>query len=636
MALNPLFRSQKRPLHLCITPYNTVTQVIEKHVLPEALATTKLFSLLLNLPIELLSEISLMLGGRDITRLWNCGNKRLQHRLGEQGAVKHYDCAPIRASAQLPSILAHLRIQAVAIRFEGPLSPKIELSPHLQQLMISWRQSGHKLCDAFNHTLSSFQSLSALKLSASATPFQQGDAALLKTPPALTNLMIHFKSFDGSVSDILRPGLEKVTIQLDYIRILDFHFPSSLVAAVLTIESFEQVDESGDFPQALSWLSVSSRNYKTSTQLITKLPRSMTVLHISSDDSLESILKAVPLSLMSLDIFNCREVMTVDLMKLMPRTLLRSFLIKNMQNDLSLELVEQLPPALIELDLVPNELRFLQKLPTGLQLLKLMPHAFTLPTGDTECVFLPKELKALTGLRSELIEFCALPESLEELSMIESTFQAQHARRLPSGLKSLRIRSLSLDFAPALPSRLKILQVWVHDAAWTLMTDHVMHLPRTLTNLSLATIQLESAETLSHVPQGLQNLALNMKSVESEGLSPLGRSQLRILCLIVQQDRAGLGDEILTRLPASLVSLTYVTSSVFKDITVDALKHLPRGLLTLTLPESPNIMTLAEKPAFLPPNLRSFDCQGAVPLFMRGPPPPTSSADKPLASCVLL
>lgn len=577
----------------------------------------EIHSLLVSSPIEVLATITSHLKARGLCRLWFCGNTFLNERLGARGGVTHFALDQDSLSPQKwPSLIAHLpHITRLSIDNNGDpdftesIPTPLELPPQLRALELAFTGCAQHFCGGLAHSPARFQTLESLKLISSSSKIKIKEIEPLRALPSLSGLTLAFISYNGALSDFLFPGLVKVHLYLEHVDTINFKLPSSLQHFQMRTGSHFTIDGNADFPAGLQSVHIVSRKFRASTKFFASLPRNLKHLTIPTEESLESVLKAVPPFLLTLDLLNFQEQITLEHLKLFPRTITQSNLLMDLLPAINLENADFLPPQLLALKRVPNNLPVLEKLPPGLT--SLVCDRFTQDpiSNHARRIALPQNLTEVTSLAPELLEFCTLPESLVDLQIATGAFNAQHARGLPRGLKSLIFSSPLLDCVSLLPSRLTTLHVHSDTVAWTLSTADAMLLPRTLTVLTLGEILVESAETLSHLPDGLQDLALYLPTLENDCLGSLSRTRLKTLTLTVDRDHPGLGDAILTNMPRTLTILRYnVLTPGCKDIAVDSFKLLPRGLYQLSIPDSPQIRSLTEKPTFWPPELAYLCC----------------------------
>lgn len=589
----------------------------------EGAGTLVWHQLLVSTPMDIFSNIMSYPTGLDIICLWLCGDRFLNERLGPRGGVTRFRIST--GSPKWPSIIMNfphiqelMLINPGSISFINSIPDPFELPPQLRSLSLSFPGAERYIGQALAASSAQFQALSTLKLNSRLTKLHLQQVEPLKTLPSLTYLRLNYASFNGSLSDLLPSGLIEAYIYIELIDHLDFTLPAPLQRFYVNTGSFITCNEDVVFPTGLRAFTVYSRKYRASAQLIERLPRGLVDLTISSDESLERILKATPPFLTSLFLPNHHKTPSAEDIKLFPRSLTYV----NCIEEVTLENVEFVPPLLSELSGVPNDPRILEKLPKGLLELSCLPRPSSVVFGDSsKPIALPKGLRNIVGLEADLLEYCILPDTLQGFYAAPGPFTDQHMRLLPRDLRTLHLQIDHLDHALAMPNRLTNLAISSDRPIWSPRAEDIKNLPRSLRLLSLAKIELESPQTLSHLPKYLQSLNLSLACLDNDGLSKLGNTLLSVLIVKVSRDQAGLGDAILSSMPPSLTTLEYyVPYPGYRDITVDAFKHLPRGLMSLAIPEAPKLLALTEKPSFWPPKLKNAVSQGRN-INFEGPKP---------------
>lgn len=560
--------------------------------------------LLLSFPVEVLSGICSYIYARDLACLWASGCKQLQEALGTRGGAKvfHLESDAIYVS-KWPSLLhylPHLTEITIIDQYLDYRPNLSTLSPVLRKLVLHFDEALPRLLDAIAEE-ASFAHLEVLDI---VDPVTDRDVPLsrLKSLSSLSSLSLSQVAHGGSILDFVPPHLTFLEVRASHIDSLDFGFPQSLETFRGWIDECPKVGDTAGLPQGLHTFQLTTWDAKLTAIDISKLPRNLTSLRTAADfSSPRDTLAALPPLLRTFyqdTTFNCPK----DLLQLLPRTLTSTNIIRSADA----ESVIFVPTGITQCTLLYPTPTNLPKLPPTLLHLQGFQIARAVPTPESSDRFsFPNTLKTLSGFPADLLDHHALPEGLLDLTIEQGPekLSAARALRLPQGLESLSTRChMEPDSLLHLPQRLKKLEA---DLSTILFTAEIARqLPPTLTLLKLSHIRLESPDLLSFLPSSLTTLMLSADSLDRVALSRLNTPHLRTLHLQLKHDEAGLGDAILTALPRRLLSMVYrVIDNQFEDITVVAINKLPPGLTRLSLPDSPQVLTLSTIPPHLHPNL---------------------------------
>lgn len=556
--------------------------------------------LLLSFPVDVLADITSRIEAHELARLWNCGNKQLQEALGSRGGAKVFYFESVTQSAsKWPLLLRQLphltQLSIINSNLECEPVNLLEASSCLRKLELSIAKPLTCFLNAVSQTSSHFAHLEDLEITDRTGSIECETFSLLKTVSSLTRLHLWAPTYTGSTQDFLPPNLTSLTYIAEELGTVDFNLPRSLQTFECWIGSDTKTVNVGALPSSLRSFSFSGTSSKLTPSEAALLPRELEELNTPTDDrSPKELIAALPPRLRSWKVYSPLEL-SDDLLALLPRSLTFT----NATISVTAKTVSFLPPNLTELGVTSNDLNMLSKLPLGLKMLSSCRAAELIHCESGTTPSLPPNLERLLNFSAEILDFVTLPESLMQLSLVDTRFTTAHALLLPQGLQSLDLFDFEPESLAHLPQGLQSFIASNYHYERLLTADMVSRLPPTLRYFCMSASCLGSDDALSFFPQSLVTLSLVFDKLPHNAVSMIQLSKLEDLQLEVTFDEAGLGSAIVANLPRSLTRFRYmIRNPQFDDISLAAIQNLPPNLVSLFLPPSKEIQTLNTLPAY--------------------------------------
>lgn len=485
---------------------------------------------LADLPVEILSALTVQLHGFDVASLWFSGSSLLRYKLANGGIPKlQWYVASTREPFKWPSLfssLAHLpcfqlhsaynsrtvlvtssqlqtlpkTLKEISLLFFGAihvlndlLSQNPDCFPVLRKLVITIRNHDTPL--APNQTVHWPQSLHLIKLytgterefllDLSTLPpnltklvgkFREISAPTTTTqfPKSLTNLDLTLSRF-FDVVPLLPPGLESLSLSMDY--------------------RFFEDEESENRKQFEAW----------KRQGIKNLPPGLTYIILPIDDYPPHILRQLPPTITKIAYHKSNVLTTAEEFALLPPSLTDcTYLLPRLMNK---EIIQRIPKNIysfessVTLDAIP----YLNPKTSQLTLAyeRKDPSTFAV-----DCVF-PRELKSITLPNPNRIPLSALPSSLTHISILEGVMTTSQIQSLPKWLTILRMgdsdASETIEDWKSLPENLLEL-TFVSRAC--LPAESSLDLPRRMDTLVINDCQSIYQDWFEGLPQTLEILTI--------------------------------------------------------------------------------------------------------------------------------
>lgn len=561
--------------------------------------------LLLSFPIDVLAGITSHIQARDLAHLWNCGDRLLREALGSRGGAKTFRFEhETRLASRWPSLLRHLPHLTDLTIEERKLSlcPRLlEASSVLRKINLSFDKALAGFLQAFAQAPSHFAHLEILTVDSELEPIDGETFKILKTVSSLTALDLSSPNYSGSTQDFVPPNLTSLTLNMDHIGTLDFKLPASLEHFQCWFGDVDSHGDPGDLPPGLRYFCLNVEYINFSASDITKLPRNLTRLTAPMariDPS--ALLTALPPRLKYLSSSNGSFSIPNEQLKLLPQTLTWVDLIEPATiNSLPIPL-----PDLAYLQLASNDLNLISKLPPKLTHLRCNSTPIIPCEDGATALSLPTALETLWGCPAELLDHVTLPDCLKTVNVAVSLFTVAHALRLPQKLESLSVYRYDPESLANLPRALQTLYAGHINSPTELTSEAIRHLPPSIVSVFLISSGLQSDDALSLFPSTLTRLTLHLETMDVNTAVKMQLPNLVNLEFMLKRDRAALGDAIVLNLPRKLRSLRYsIREHQIDEISLDSLKALPRGLVTLIIPHSAAIAALDVVPSHCPQHL---------------------------------
>lgn len=553
---------------------------------------------------DALSEALSLLGGRDIGRLWLCGDSALNHRLGSGGCVKSFRL-PLDSlfPTQWPSLVRHFsRLEEFLIRLEHGEIIEADWTPKYSDLSRTVRKVNfclHADFDAFlatlksGHTFDHIEEITGIQITTGSTDETEKDSQdrviqFFGLVPSLRAVTFNQDGFLSVAPRYWPRSLRSIAIDIQLSDNETLDFPDTLEELVIYLGlSGEGESErllSANWPSNLVKANLFSDDNIMSHEDIQRLPRRMTDLNLDMNELIpnEAFIKALPPALLCLR-FNMREHMKdTKLIELLPRTLTRA----DMLPPMTAENFKFFPPSLT-LVRIGNVPALYGLLPAGIREVRVEEASSTEYGPETKFPKLPDSLTAFNNLNLRYLDQHPLPANLRDLSLRAPDLTEEQAKQFSSSiLTNLCLTSSSLAIAsiivPYLPQTLtKLVIRRCENITWD--ASDVQSLPQTLIDFEVGSVTLTGEKPLSYLPRRLERLHLT-----AQRLLPgcLGQSdfcpELSFLNFVLSEPPDGLAAYLFAMLPRKLKYFRLFTPATLDlGITDDSLLALPPGLVSL-------------------------------------------------------
>lgn len=480
----------------------------------------------------------------------------------------------------------------------------LELSPVLRKIQLKFRRALKHFLEAIKDDATHFAHLEDLNIADSFGSIEFEAFSRLKSVSSLTALDLVSPGYSGSILDFLPPNLVSLCFISTNIGVVDFHLPRSLEVFKCTRGKNERiVGDLGDLPQGLRAFDFTCWTSKFSAEDIAKLPRGLTSLkaHIESSNPSELAVALPPLLQSFTNTAQPTGEFSEEHMKLLPRSLTYT----NAIGIITRQHLEHLPPNLIRISAESSDLGIFSELPSKLQELTLFESSYIEVPDDKEArLTLPNTLTHLSCIASTRVERLILPECLVRLNMEHVPLTTALALLLPRKLESLTAGNCDPECLSTLPRGLKSLQLGEIGHKVLFTAAMAESFPRALGVLRFAVAHLEPV-VLSILPTSLDTLYITAHTLDRIAVEKLNAPNLERLRFKLLHAKPGLGDAILAAAPRKLRALQLIPAGppIMNDISKQSIDNLPRGLIILTIPDSPEVARLDVTPPHLHPAL---------------------------------
>ena len=561
-----------------------------------------------HLSIDAIVAITNELEGRDIARLWICGDALLNHRLGRGGGVKKFSQTfDSLFPGTWPSIVRYFAsLEEFTVRHSWDEVPEGEWKPRYSDLsksVVRVRLAHPDDIISFYEALLGGGTPHLRELTTMDTP--NHDPLIFRTLVAhLPHIeVLRFRSFSVPLPLpwVWPKNLRQISITIDLPGEDSIVLPESL--EVLKVSRLKRSLHSIQWPPNLLKL-ILSNTEEIPVEEALRLPRSLTVLRLTGVrfENSPEFWKALPPHLTKLQV--SMRAGEQPMIELLPRTLKRF-------HDLpviNLENVKFLPPSLTviqELNIALDP-KVYELLPTGLRQLNFVGYVTAKQGDDLIWTRLPDTLEQVFGLNARYLDHYALPRCIRKFSLsVDELTDKRLDKLVSSKMRLLSLFNCKLDAQAVircLPQGLTSLTLG--RCADLAMGDEACKLlPKTLTHLTAYPVTLTNPKALLHLPVGLKELHIHSKTFEVGFLGDGASLLPKLEALIVHIDKLtpGLAPYLFAILPRKLKHFQLAYPKEFPlDITDASLESLPRGLLTIET-SSPSAQVSGSWYALKPP-----------------------------------
>ena len=567
------------------------------------------------LSIDAIVAITNELEGRDIARLWLCGDALLNHRLGSGGGVKKFSQTfNSLFPGTWPSIVIHfVGLEEFTVNHYHSHVPEGEWKPRysdLSKTVVRVRMAHPDDFASFHEALLAGGTPNLLELTnvSSKSSLTLGESGLQSLMALLPHLQV--LRFDWAHPLPLPPSIWPKQLQK-----LHAYVPSLDEDPSILPESLEALELRIANPSSLlpiQWppnlLKLEAYCYDVTTEELKGLPRSLTELILPNSHFYNSPenWNALPpnLTVLSLGMFRDEDLF----LRSLPRTLK---LVGNLPA-VNLKNVKILPPGLISLNVdINHDPKIYELLPTRLRTVTFAGGAQTREgEEETESSWtrLPDTLEQVQQLDVRYLDHYPLPSCLTSLSLSEADLTGKRVDRLVSS----KLAELSLSVCKfenrvlieCLPRGLTLLSLF-QCVNFEMDGELCKLLPKTLRVLKVFPMKLIGPKALAYLPAGLTSLFIQSRSLEvgflgdGAGLHP----KLECISIRVSDLTPGLAPYLFATMPRRMQHFTLAYPREFPlDITDASLESLPPGLVSIETTSAPALVSgswLASKPRCL-------------------------------------
>ena len=567
------------------------------------------------LSIDVIVAITNELEGRDIARLWICGDALLNHRLGRGGGVKKFSQTfDSLFPGTWPSIVRYFAsLEEFTVRHSWDEVPEGEWKPRysdLSKTVVRIRLAHPDDIISFYDALLAGGTPSLLELTnvSSKSSRTMSDEVLHSLMAHLPHIQVLL--FDAIFPLQLPPSVWPKSLRRLYVNIFSLGEDPTVLPA--SLEELKLHSNSSPSLLSIQWppnlLKFESYYFKLSLEELRYLPRSLTDLKLPNThfDNSPEFWKALPPQLAHLSLGAFME--TKPLIEPLPRTI-KDF---NRLPAPTFENVKLYPPSLTAI-LFPytwHDPKIYELLPTGLRYASLNGAAAR-DGEDLTWTRLPDTLESIDGLDMRYLDHYALPSCIRNLTVAQADLTDKRLDRLVSSkLDILTLHDCKYDpkaLIRCLPKGLTSLSVQHYTTGGLVMMDGetCKLLPKTLRTLTAHPMELTDPKALLHLPVGLEKLDIRSRSYQvgflGDGVGFLPK--LEELSIRVEDLTPGLAPYLFAILPRKLKSFFFLhPKETPLDITDASLEALPPGLLVFSTSSVPALVSgswLARKPRCL-------------------------------------
>jgi hypothetical protein len=570
---------------------------------------------------EVLSWITEHVEAFDIGKLWSCGCKSLNWKLGKAGGVTTFtfSTTPIYRVIWPRSIVNFELLQSLTIHnnvYHGKfpkIQPDIATIPRkLKKLRLQFDGDLDFLISSMANDPTLFQHLDELDIDASA---RRDFPWTLLQLPSISSIEISSVTDKISLSQ-LPTTLTQLRVRCKYIENPTEHFPSSLTVLQLDL-SIPHPNLFSTLPESLQKLYLTGDGVKTSLseQDWTMIPRDLDSFTLETFEVPIEKLYALPNTLKKLR-FNGMRTRTIEkaieILKALPPSLEEIWGIY--PGVITAEIAALLPRSSKQMLYEEMSWDAIPLLPPGMGRVRVpatpVP-SFIKSLPPVEGVAVPRlttELAAIfpPGMNSLTIDaFTAPREAIALLprgitfiiAMRDALFEdVESWKDLPPELKTMdvmpiTIRSDGENWIPVPPE----------SSGW---------FPSTLAEITIGDLDITKSDWFSHFPPTLETLKVATKDLPKKSLQKLSASGLRLLRVLEFKLRSipRHGVAIFVRtMPRTLTGFSFQLTDdrdVETDIANSDVMDLPVAITDLELPNTPKITS--ECYSYLPEYLRTF------------------------------
>ena len=549
------------------------------------------------LPIDAIVAITNELEGRDIARLWICGDALLNHRLGRGGGVKKFSQTfDSLFPGTWPSIVIHLvGLEEFTVEHSWNEMPDGEWKPcysDLSKTVVRVRLAHPDDIISFHEALLGGGTPNLLELTnigpkESQSLSEEVLASIMARLPHLQVLVFGWAHAFPLPPRIWPKQLRKLRANLNSLGEGPVVLPESLEELELNLEKSPSSLLSIQWPPNLILLDVEAYCNAISLEELRRLPRSLTDLMLMNArfENSPEYWKALPPNLTYLNVELAED--EEPMLELLPRTLKQFNAIQA-----ELNTVKLLPPSLTKISdmAMPHDPKMYELLPTGLRYADMGGGVEAQDGGDLTWTRLPDSIEDFEGLDVRYLDHYPLPRCIRSLRMADADLTDQRLDRLVSSkMLELFLHGCKFDsqaLIRCLPPGLTTLRV--HDCYDFAIDGELCKLfPKKLRTLEAIPVKLIDPKALSYLPASLEILHVHSNSCEVGclGDSTCSLPKLNDLFIRVNNISPGLAPYLFAVLPRKLkgFSLSSLKSQQNPlDITDASLESLPPGLLTFS------------------------------------------------------
>ena len=564
------------------------------------------------LSLDAIVAITNELEGRDIARLWICGDALLNHRLGRGGGVKKFSQTfDSLFPGTWPSIVRYFAsLEEFTVLHAWREVPEGEWKPRysdLSKTVVRIRLAHPDDIISFHEALLAGGTPNLLELtnvsSTSSRNLPEEDFQSLMAHLSHLQVLV----FDRMVAIRLPPSVWPKSLRKLCVHLLD-------EAPIVLPEAMEEldwkIDESTPSPFSIQWppslhtIAMSCNNAITLEEA-RRLPRGLTDLRLpfSKFDNSPEFWKALPPNLTKLRLSAFVELKPV--IERLPRTIKSCY---NLPAP-TLENVKLYPPSLtaIEWSGTTHDPKMYELLPTGLRRIVFAERART-REEDNPWTRLPDTLEEVQCLDGRYLDHYDLSSCLSNLKLSGTDLMDKRLDRLASSkLLFLILYECKFDsqaLIGCLPQGLRTLSVNRCDN-FAMDGELCKILPKTLLTLEAYPVALAEPQALVYLPIELEKLHFSTSSLEvgflGDGACLL--PELKHLIIQVDDPIPGLAPYLLATLPRKLKTFNLIYPKTTPlDITDASLESLPPGLVILSIISAPALVSgrwLARRPRCL-------------------------------------
>ena len=573
------------------------------------------------LTYDIIDNITQHLDGDDVIRLWLTGDSSWHTKLCQCGGIQqlrisleHWKSirwpSVVREFCHLTSFTFHDMVSSVEHHVRDV--DLLTLPRTLKVLDISLSNDWDLFQDAISRSPTHFSDLEVIRMSV-----YEGrpvfDEKFRQSVPNLREISFPTPS---AVSDL------DVAMLPPYLTIFDCpvrslvigptsRFPPTLTKLKMLIRTLDQ-DWVPLLPDALVYCVVLPSTAIPSTDYWQwhKLPRNLTLLETVVSNLTETLLRALPSSMLVLSLRSF-TIITSELLSMLPSSIteLRGMLPPEIGMDLALALPKSL--TILAETVQPHTI---PKLPPNITSIRIAGmtdvddiagETISLPLRSVRAPRIPRRLSRI------------LPQTVTSLRIADGTASLQSLKALPrhlTELSILRTPPLEIDeglqYLPHSLFSLNLQSIVIQPGdEFVLSPDSSKWIPRQVTELSLGPVRIPDDQWFSFLPRTITDLKLMIIKSHSIIWNINLPERLRTFQCGIDPLPENAVPNIIRALPITLTTLIITTRDLEADtmVTDEELINLPRGLRSLRIPTSTHLTPSIQD--LLPPKLYTLNIQ---------------------------